>query len=240
MRSIDQVSINDNIARVRDRIDRACEAAGRSDTATLELAVKTQDAQTCQAAARALYKAGLPVLLGHNRVQEARATAEAIRTVPGASIHLIGSLQTNKINQALACTDLIETVDSQRLVDHLDKRANGLRPVFIQVNVSGEDSKSGCRPDDVPALLDAIELSSALTLEGFMTVGLNSDHESDVRRSYCLLRDIRDAASWHLGVPEPDLQLSMGMSRDLEWAIAEGATIVRIGTDVFGPRPRRD
>ncbi len=121
--------------------------------------------------------------LGHNRVQEARATADAILEVPGARIHLIGPLQSNKINHALACVDAIESLDSPALASKIDARATGTLPVFVEVNVSGE-------------------------------------------------------ASTRLGIEESDLALSMGMSRDLEWAIAEGATIVRLGTAVFGARRR--
>lgn len=234
------MTVEQRIDRVRDRIDAARARCGRSDEVTLELAVKTRTAPVCQEAAQALADRGLPVILGHNRVQEAQATEEAIRHVPGARIHLIGPLQTNKINHALACADLVETVGSPALVDALGLRAQraGMKvPVYVQVNTSGEPSKHGCSPQDAPCLVEAVELCPSLRLEGFMTVGLNADDEGAVRRSYALLRAIRDRSSERLAVPESDLALSMGMSADLEWAIAEGATLVRVGTDVFGPRP---
>ncbi len=238
-RSIDGVTIAQNIDRVRERIDAACNACGRTDDVTLELAAKTRTSQTCRQAAQALADRGLPVVLGHNRVQEARATASAIRTVPGAQVHLIGPLQTNKINRALTCVDLVETVGSADVVDALGtraQRAGQKMPVYVQVNTSGELSKYGCAPSTAAAVVEAIELCPNLRLEGFMTIGLNSHAEADVRRSYALLRDIRDRTAERLVVPEADLALSMGMSGDLEWAIAEGATLVRVGTAVFGPR----
>ena len=103
------MSIPDAIAAARDRIDRATSSCGRTDSVHLELAVKTRTPEECRTAAAALCEAGLPILLGHNRVQEARATVDAIREVPGARIHLIGPLQSNKINHALACVDAIES-----------------------------------------------------------------------------------------------------------------------------------
>lgn len=234
------MSVGDKVDAVRDRIEAARVACGRDDEVVLELAVKTRTAEVCRDAARVLAERGLPPVLGHNRVQEARATSEAIRSVPGARIHLIGPLQTNKINQALTCTDLIETVSDRALIEGLDLRAcraGRTQSVFLQVNTSGEPSKHGCAPEDVPHLMECVELATSLSLEGFMTVGLHSDDEGAVRRSYESLRRIRDHVAERLAVPESDLALSMGMSGDLEWAIAEGATVVRVGTAVFGPRP---
>ena len=233
------MSIPEAIAAARDRIDRATSACGRADSVDLELAVKTRTPEECGEAAAALREAGLPILLGHNRVQEARATAEAIHEVPGARIHLIGPLQSNKINHALACVDAIESLDSPTLASKIDARASGTLPVFVEVNVSGEATKHGCAPADVSALVDVVGASAHLQLAGFMTVGLNSPVEADVRAAYARLRTIRGEAARELGVGEEALELSMGMSRDLEWAIAEGATIVRLGTAVFGERRLR-
>mgnify|MGYP001687971798 FL=1 len=233
------MSIPDAIAAARDRIDHATSACGRTDSVTLELAVKTRTPEECRAAATALRDAGLPILLGHNRVQEARSTVDAIREVPGARVHLIGPLQSNKINHALSCVDAIESLDSPALAAKIDARASVCLPVFVEVNVSGEATKHGCAPSDVAALINAVEASAHLQLAGFMTVGLNSPVEADVRAAYARLRTIRGEAARELGVGEEALELSMGMSRDLEWAIAEGATIVRLGTAVFGERRLR-
>ena len=209
------MTIPSAIAEAIDRIDRARQAAGRSDRVALELAVKTRPPEECREAAQALSDLGQPILLGHNRVQEATATVEAIRQVPGAQIHLIGPLQSNKINQALSCVDAIESIDSAALVQKIDSRLDRELPVFIEVNVSS---------------------SAHLSLAGFMTVGLNSSAETDVRRGYAQLRQLRDRSAKELNLPTDALELSMGMSNDLEWAIAEGATIVRVGTAVFGAR----
>lgn len=230
------MSISSAIAQALERIERARQATGRTDHVALELAVKTRTPEECREAAQALSDLGQPILLGHNRVQEAKATVDAIREIPGAQIHLIGPLQSNKINQALSCVDAIESIDYVALVEKIDSRAAAELPVFIEVNVSGEDTKHGCSPCTVPSLIETIATSAHLRLAGLMTVGLNSPTEADVRRGYALLRELRDTATQQLAVPANQLELSMGMSHDLEWAIAEGATIVRVGTAVFGPR----
>lgn len=231
------MSIRTRIEEALARIDDARALAGRSDPVDLELAVKTRTPEECREAAQALADLGRPILLGHNRVQEARGTAPAIRQVEGARIRLIGPLQSNKINQALACVDAIESLDSPALVDKIDARAEGMLPVLVEVNVSGEGTKHGCRPEGVDALVEAVLAAEHLSLCGFMTVGLNSPVEKEVRAAYALLRGIRDRTEAATGLR--GLDLSMGMSNDLEWAIAEGASIVRIGTAVFGARRDR-
>ena len=230
------MTIPSAIAEAIDRIECARQACGRTDRVDLELAVKTRTPEECREAAQALSDLGQPILLGHNRVQEATATVEAIRQVPGAQVHLIGPLQSNKINQALACVDAIESIDSIPLVQKIDSRATRELPVFIEVNVSNEDTKHGCSPADFSSIAEAVTASTHLKFAGLMTVGLNSSVEADVRRGYALLRELRDTAAQQLAIQANQLELSMGMSQDLEWAIAEGATIVRVGTAVFGPR----
>lgn len=229
------MTIYEAISAARRAIDEAARAAGRTDHVALELAAKTRTPAECHEAAACLARLGGPVLVGHNRVQEARATAEAVRRVDGARIHLIGPLQSNKINQALACVDAVETLSSAELARRIDARATRPLPVFVQVNVSGEATKSGCAPDAVAPVVDAVSECANLRLAGFMTVGLNSTDEAPVRRAYARLRSIRDAAA-RTGIDAASLELSMGMSRDMAWAIAEGATIVRLGTAVFEAR----
>lgn len=230
------MTIVQGIESAIERIDRARDRYRRTDPVTLELAVKTRSLDECVEAATALANLGRPVLLGHNHVQEARATAVGIRRVPGARIHLIGHLQSNKINQALTCIDTIETIDSTALVDKIDARAHTDVDVFIEVNVSAEPTKHGCAPADVPALVEAVTHSEHLRFSGFMTVGLNAPDEAPVRAAYARLRELRDDAAQSVGSEADGLALSMGMSADLDWAIAEGATIVRLGTAVFGHR----
>ena len=168
------MSIPSAIAQALERIERARQATGRTDRVALELAVKTRTPEECREAAQALSDLGQPILLGHNRVQEAKATVDAIREIPGAQIHLIGPLQSNKINQALSCVDAIESIDSVALVEKIDSRAAAELPVFIEVNVSGEDTKHGCSPADFSSIAEAVATSTHLRFAGLMTVGLNS------------------------------------------------------------------
>lgn len=228
------MNIQAGIQHALERIEVARTHYGTSQKVALELAVKTRSAEECAQAARLLKNLGQPILLGHNRVQEARDTVDAIRSVEGSHVHLIGPLQSNKINQALACVDLIESLDSVALAAKIDQRLSTSLPVFIEVNVSGEDTKHGCQPADVDSVVEAVVRSEHLKLSGFMTVGLNSPVEADVRSAYALLRKIRDRIRVSYAMSK--LELSMGMSNDLHWAIAEGATIVRVGTAVFGAR----
>jgi pyridoxal phosphate enzyme (YggS family) len=190
------------------------------------------------AAIRAAIAAG-GRLIGENRVQELVTKGPELADLRHEA-HVIGPLQSNKINAALRWADCVETVDSlvlaQRLAARVGGRAGGLG-VMIQVNTSAEASKSGVSPARAAELAHQVAALGALRLDGFMTVGLNSDDAAAVGRSYAALRAIRDqvAASGAPGTATA-VELSMGMSGDLEIAIAEGATIVRLGTAVFGPR----
>jgi pyridoxal phosphate enzyme (YggS family) len=235
----DAARIGEGLARARDRIAVACQAAGRpASDVRLLLAAKEQSA----GAIRAAIVAGA-CLIGENRVQELAAKGPALADLPHRA-HVIGPLQSNKINAALRWASCVETVDTLRLAERLAARA-GARPggigVMVQVNTSGEPTKSGVEPAAAADLACRVAGLPGLRLEGFMTVGLNSDRAAAVARSYAALREIRDAvvASGAPGATGA-VDLSMGMSGDLEIAIAEGATIVRLGTAVFGPRPRRD
>lgn len=220
-------------------MEAARQAAGRTDAVVLELAVKTQTVATQVAAAQALGDLRLPIVVGHNRVQEARAAAEALHRVPGCEVHLIGNLQANKVNQALRCVDWVETVDTVAIADHLDARAHATLPVLVEVNVSGESAKHGCTPREALDLAGHVASLPHLELRGFMTVGAHTPDERAVRSGFARLRRLRDAvlASGEAGTGAAR-ELSMGMSGDFPWAIAEGATVVRVGTAVFGPRPQ--
>lgn len=225
------------LGQVLEQVDCSV-ARHRAGTVALMLAVKRQSAATCADAARALADAGRPVLLGHNHVQEARATQAAIRDAGvGARIHLIGHLQTNKINAALDALDAIDTLDSPRLARALNQRVRAGRvlDVLIQVNTSGEPTKSGVAPADAAALADTVAECERLALRGLMTIGAHTTDEAEVRASYARLAHLRDQIrATHPGCRE----LSMGMSGDFDLAIAEGATIIRIGQAVLGPREK--
>jgi len=227
------------LAEVTARVRAAEAAAGRAGAGTRVLvATKTRDAD----AVRAVCAAGAR-LLGENRVQELVAKAPVARAA-GVRVHLIGPLQRNKARDAVAWADCIQTVDSLALAERLSAlaaEAGRMLEVMIQVNVSGEDSKSGIAPSEALALAAAVSALPSLEVRGFMTVGLNSGDEGAVRACYARLREIRDAALVRAeSGASPGLadawELSMGMSSDLEWAIAEGATIVRIGTAILGTR----
>lgn len=235
----DPATVASRLADVRARVETAALAAGREPAdVRLLVATKTQPADAVLAA----LDAGVD-LIGENRVQElvAKAPALAGRVAAGAvEVHMIGHLQRNKVNQVLATTTCVESVDSLDLAHALATRsaaAGRSLDVMVQVNVSGEDSKSGVVPDDAVALASRVATLPGLHLTGFMTIGARSDDEALVRAGFARLRAVRDevVASGSPGT-EAARELSMGMTGDLELAIAEGATIVRVGTAVFGPR----
>ncbi|NNG36037.1 YggS family pyridoxal phosphate-dependent enzyme [Nakamurella aerolata] len=213
-------------------IQQAAAEAGRADQVRLLLATKLVDADRIASALRVG-----AALIGENRVQEITGKAPQLQGVLHEK-HLIGPLQKNKINTALAAesaVDCVETVDSVELAAAIDQRVEPARgdgavlDVMIQVNVSGEPSKSGVAPEQASALAAAVAGLPRLRLTGLMTIGLNSGDEAAVRRGYARLRELRDSLV-------PGGELSMGMSADYRAAIAEGATIVRLGSAVFGPR----
>ncbi len=235
------------IAAVRSRIDDVARAAGRDPREVrLLLATKTQDARTVldAVAAAAPSSVGMPVLVGENRVQELveKAPALAGAVADGrVEVHMIGHLQRNKVNQVLATSTCVQTVDSLELARALGsrcERADRVLDVMVQVNVSGEESKSGVAPEDAPAFAQEVAALPGLRLTGFMTIGARSPDLAVVRGGFARLREVRDdvVGSGAPGTAEAH-HLSMGMTGDLEPAIREGATIVRVGTGAFGLRP---
>lgn len=223
------------LAAVRERVDAACAAAGRpSGSVRVLLATKTQPVALVREAFTSPAASGM--LRGENRVQELVAKGPELAGL-GIETHLIGPLQSNKVNAALAWVNCVESVDSLELGRRLASRLEPGRvlDVMVQVNVSGETTKQGVRPAEGLALARELASAQGLRLTGFMTIGANTPDADVVRNGYATLRRLRDeAVASGLG---DRLELSMGMSGDLELAIAEGATIVRVGTAVFGPRP---
>lgn len=226
----------DRLHEVRAQVDAAAAAAGRSpDEVALLLATKTVPAERI-----ALALADGFTLIGENRVQELAEKYDALTGIPHAT-HFIGHLQANKINQVIGRVDCLESLDSIALARKLDARldARGIDlDVLIQVNVSAEESKSGVAPGQALDLFAAVAELPRLVVRGFMTIGLNSADRAAVRAGYRVLAGLRESAV-SSGVPGAELaqELSMGMSGDFADAIAEGATIVRIGSAVFGQRP---
>ena len=217
--------IRAGLARVRERIAAAAERAGRRADDVLLIGVsKTVDVDRIREA----IAAGVPAL-GENRVQEAKAKVATLgRAVPW---HLIGHLQTNKVKDALALFDVIHSVDRLEVAREIERRAAAMsRPVdvFLEVNVANEPSKSGFAPDAVAAALEAVAELPHLKVRGLMAIPPVVERAEDSRPAFRALRALRDRHG--LG------ELSMGMSGDFEVAVEEGATMVRVGTAIFGPR----
>jgi pyridoxal phosphate enzyme (YggS family) len=176
--------------------------------------------------------AGLKVL-GENRVQEAESKIPLIDR--DVEWHMIGYLQRNKVKKAVKLFDVIQSVDRVQLVNEIVKRAEGRRiKCLIEVNTSGEPQKHGVEPDMLGELFEAVMASGALDVQGLMTVGPYPPEETRSRGAFRLLRELRDRLEkkYHVDLPV----LSMGMTEDFEWAILEGATMVRIGRGIFGER----
>ena len=227
-------SLNDILEEVAANIAAACGRTGRDPSEVEIVAVtKTHGAEVVKEA----WDAGLAIV-GENKVQEAAWKKPA--SVAGPLWHLIGHLQSNKVRHALELFDFIHSVDSTKLADRINFIADeiGASPhILLEVNVSGEKSKSGMRPDDVaPALSHIMEACPRVTLEGLMTMAPFSENPEDARPYFRKLREMRDDLESRLGVGLP--RLSMGMSGDYEVAVEEGATWVRLGTVLFGERPK--
>lgn len=216
------MSISDNVKRVRERIARAAERAGRAPAdVTLVAAAKSTDA----AGIREALAAGV-LHFGENRVQDAEEKLALLSDVRRQMTwHMIGHLQTNKAKRALELFDIVESVDSQHLGEFLDHRATGMVPVYLEVNVGGEASKTGLTPRETPAVCHALLHAPHLDVRGLMTVAPVATNPDDVRLVFRKLREMAAA----LGLKE----LSMGMTDDFEIAIEEGATSVRIGRALF-------
>jgi len=224
-------NIAENLAAVQERIAAACDRAGRAPEDVQLVAVgKKFPASIIHEAA----DCGL-TLFGENRVQEAKAK---IPDCPGhLRWHFIGNLQTNKCRDAVALFDFLHAVDSLHLAAELNKRceqAAKVMPVLLEVNVSGEGSKHGFTPESAAAAMEAFFEFPQLEIHGLMTMAPFTRQPENARPYFQKLRKLKSACEARLGAPLPEL--SMGMSGDYEIAIEEGATIIRLGTTLFGPR----
>jgi len=224
--------IQENLRRVQERIARAAERAGRTpESVELVAVTKTVPPEQINQA----IQAGVTII-GENRVQEARQKKPEVLPV---TWHMIGVLQTNKVKYAVQLFEMIQSVDRMPLALEIEKRCareNKVMPILVEVNTSGETSKSGCLPEEAPELIAQIAELKYLKIQGLMTVGLFSDDEKLVRPCFARLRNLAEKIrAMHLNNVRMDI-LSMGMSSDFEWAIEEGSTMVRIGTAIFGPR----
>ncbi len=223
--------IEKNLSRVKERIKHAATKAGRDAQGIKLMAVtKTVTVERIREA-----MAAGSVIFGENYVQEARAKIEEIGK-SGIQWHFIGHLQTNKAKYAVKLFDLIHTVDSVTLARELDKKAAAAGKIIdclIEVNLSQEASKFGINKERTPELAHAMKDLKNISLQGLMTMPPYADDPEAARPYFIALRELREEIAGS-GIPLPEL--SMGMSSDFEVAIEEGATIVRIGTSIFGER----
>ena len=227
------MEIRDSLAGIHKRVEAAALACGRNPEEIKVVAVsKRFPAEKIIEANENGHS-----LFGENQVQEAR---DKIALLEGRDIewHLIGHLQSNKARIAAQCFDCIQTVDRPKIARRLDSLASEFGrdlAVLMQVNVGGEEQKAGIDPCDAPQLLAVIDEFPNLRLQGLMTIPPYTEDPEDARNYFKKLREIRDTLNEGRGVPLQDL--SMGMSHDFEVAIQEGATIIRVGTAIFGQRP---
>ncbi len=219
---------------VESRILAACRRVGRDRLDVEIVAVTKTHGADC---VREAWEAGLGIV-GENKVQE--AAWKRAQSLSGPQWHLIGHLQSNKVRQALGLFDCIHSVDSVKLCDRIESVASDIGAqvrILLEVNVSGEKSKNGMRPDDVASAVRHIMANCPrITVEGLMTMAPFSEDPESSRPYFKKLRELRDQTERALGVGLP--HLSMGMSGDYEVAVEEGATYLRLGTVLFGERPK--
>ncbi len=221
-------TFSDRLNTVEQRIAAACEKAGRARESVRLLAVsKTKPPEAVREAADCGVR-----LFGENKVQEAQIKIPLCP--PHLEWHLIGHLQSNKAKIAANLFNMIHSVDSLKLLEALEAHAPKTLPVLFQVNVSGEASKSGMCPGEVAELINAVNQMAKVEVHGLMTIPPFTPDPEKARVHFTKLRELRDQLQEQTGTPLPEL--SMGMSHDLEIAIEEGSTWVRIGTDLFGGR----
>lgn len=224
--------ITRNLRELRGRIAEACEEYDRdTDDISVVAITKTHPA----AIIRMAVAAGLHDI-GESRVQEADAKIAEVGQI--ARYHMVGHLQTNKVKKAIELFDVIQSVDSLKLANEISRRAEDAGynvECLVELNSTGEEQKFGIAPEACLDLVGAVVELPAISLTGLMTIGPFTDDESRCRRAFALCRELYVRARELVG-SEFDT-LSMGMTHDFPWAIAEGSTMIRIGTFLFGTRP---
>ena len=225
-----------NLADVLERIAAAAERSGRESTAVKLVAVsKTHPAETLRAA----IAAGASVL-GENKVQEAEPKITDLGR-DAAEWHLIGHLQSNKARKAVQLFDVIESVDSLELAQRLERicidEYRRSFSIYVQVDLAGEETKSGIAEENLPSLVEFLKTCECLKFDGLMLLPpFFDDAAEDARPYFKRLRELRDELAAQNAFANGKGELSMGMSHDFEIAIEEGATVVRVGTAIFGAR----
>jgi len=229
-------SIAENLTAIRQRIQSACARVNR-DPAEVQLVGVTKTVPVERI--REGVQAGITIL-GENYIQEARKKVDSLSDLK-VSRHFIGHLQSNKAKAAVECCEWIETVDRESLARELDRYGQKMEkriPILLQVNVGDEESKSGVSPEGVFDLFQAVSAFDGLMVRGLMTLPPFFDDPEPARPFFRKLRELLEQLRGRASRPEELTELSMGMSNDFEVAIEEGATLVRIGTALFGARPR--
>ncbi len=228
--------VNDNIkARISDVREKIASAAARAGRDASE--VKLVGVTKTRTVEEMLEAAPLIDFIGENRIQEAVLKKQDWPENIVLEWRMIGHLQSNKVRKALTLFDTVDSLDSVGLAQTVERVAADLDrtvSVLVEVNTSGENSKTGVDPDAFMELLDRVLSYPHLNLQGLMTIGPLTDNETQVRKAFAHLREMTFQARLRSGLPLP--VISMGMSGDFEWAILEGSTMVRIGTSLFGAR----
>lgn len=226
--------IRENIKHIKETMYHTAEHCGRNpDDIQLVAVSKTYPAEAITEA----FNAG-QTLFGENRIQEADKKIGELSTLP-LSWHLIGHLQTNKAKRAIQLFSLLHTVDSTKLVKELEKEATKLDTnvsVLLQVNIAEEASKSGASVHELEMLIQAVNQAPHIQCQGFMTIPPYFEEPEEVRPYFQTLRSLGEQYRTTLTTPPKRMELSMGMSHDFHIAIEEGATLVRVGTAIFGER----
>ncbi|MBN2325455.1 MAG: YggS family pyridoxal phosphate-dependent enzyme [Spirochaetes bacterium] len=221
-------TIRENIERVKERIERAKDRAGTREGVTLVAVSKTYPVEMINEAVQAGVRD-----IGENRVQEAAQKYEGI--IEGAKLHLVGHLQRNKVKRALDIFGMVQSIDKIETALEIDKRAAAPLDILIEINASGEPTKSGVSPDGLSELAEALASLRMIRVRGLMTIGPFTDDEKRIRDCFAATRKHFEALGKTLRSDDFDV-LSMGMSSDYELAIEEGSNMVRIGTAIFGRR----
>jgi len=228
------VSLKVSVERVKERIENAQLRSGNKETIEIIAITKTHPVSIIKDVA----EVGL-TSIGENRVQEAEDKfAKILNFLPTVRKRLVGHLQSNKINKALKLFDAIDSVDSLKLANKIGNKSlsNGIDfPILLEVNTSGESAKFGFESDDIDSMLACVDISG-ISVQGLMTVGPLTSDKTEIRNSFITLRKLFDNLNVHLPTDKNMTELSMGMSGDFEIAVEEGATMVRLGTVLFGQR----
>jgi PLP dependent protein len=218
---------------LRERVAKACDACGgKPDDVRIIVVTKTHPVETVQLA----IDAGIRDI-GENRVQEIEQKMPHLKGM--FEMHLIGHLQTNKVNKAVPMVHWIQSVDSLRLIGRIESAAAVAQKkikALVQVNTSNEATKSGCAETECLELCERIAKSANLEFRGLMTIGPLGASEADTRNAFSRLRRLSEQCGRLAPASASRVELSMGMSSDFEWAIAEGSTMIRVGTLLLGQR----